>query len=107
MTGEVDEIAGRGEDALGTLGHLPADVGRYDVARPPLEKIGADRTLQGTDLHRERRLGHGALLGGASEMPMPRERDEITQLSQRNHGDKLFLWRRPINTIRPDRNIAR
>ena len=102
VAGEIDQIAGGGEDLLGALGHVQADIGERDVARPPLDQFGADLALQLAHLHGQRRLGHRAVVRRPPEMPMARERGEITQLSQGDHGDKIYLSILPINTIRPD-----
>ncbi len=103
MASEIDEVARGGEDALGALRHLQTGLGDGNLARPAFDEIGAEFALELTDLHRQRRLGDGTFLCRLAEMPMTRERGQITQLSQGNHGDKLILSLRPINTIRPDR----
>ena len=102
VAGEIDEIAGGGEDLLGALGHVEADIGQRDFARPPLHQLGADLALQFADLHGQRRLGHRAVRRRPAEMPMAGERSEITQLAQGDHSDKVCLSILPINTIRPD-----
>ena len=62
------------EDLLGALRHFEPGVGERDVARPPLDQLGADLALELADLHRQRRLGHGAVLRRPAEVPMARER---------------------------------
>ena len=69
VAGKIDEIAGGGEDVLGALRHVEAGVGERDLARPPLDQLGAEFALQLADLHGQRRLGDRAVLGGAAEMP--------------------------------------
>ena len=91
MAGEIDQIARGGEDLLGALRHVEAGVGERDLARPPLDQLGADLALQLAHLHRQRRLGDGAILRRPPEMPVARERGQITQLSQGDHVDKIFL----------------
>ena len=86
MAGEVDEVAGGGEDALGALRHLKAGFGDGDLARPALDQLGAELALELADLHRQRRLGDGALLRRLAEMAIAGEGGEITQLTQGNHG---------------------
>ena len=88
---EIDEIARGGEEALGALSHVDSGRGEHKVARPAFDQIRADLTLQFPDLHGERGLCHGAIVGGASEMPLARERDEIPQLAQGDHRNKIIL----------------
>jgi hypothetical protein len=103
MTGKINEIPRRGQDLLGALRHIEAGVGERHLAWPPLDQIGVDLALELADLHRQGRLRDRALGGGAAKVPVSRERSEITQLTQRDHSDKLILSHCPINTIRPDR----
>ena len=83
---EIDQVAGGGEDLLGALRHVQAGVGERDLARPPLDQFGADLALQLAHLHRQRRLGHRAVRRRPPEMPVARERGEITQLPQGDHS---------------------
>ena len=106
MAREIDEIARRGQDLLGTLRHIEAGVGQHHLARPPFDQFGVDLAFKLTDLHRQCRLGHRAIRGRTAKMPVPGERREITQLTQRDHADKLILSYRPSNTIRPDRSTS-
>ncbi len=102
MAREIDQVAGGGQNLLGALRHLQAGIGERDIARAPLDQIGTDLALEFADLHGQSGLGHGAVLGGAPEMPVPGERRQITELSQGDHSDKIFLSLIQINTIRPD-----
>ena len=99
MEREIGEIAGRGQHALGALRHLGADVGQGHFAGPPLDQRHAELRLQLLDLHGQRRLRHRAGLGGLAEMPVVRQRRQITQLFQRDHADKIFLSKRAGNRI--------
>ena len=74
MAGEIDQVARGGEDLLGALRHVQAGVGERDLARPPLDQFGADLALQLADLHRQRRLGDGAVVRRPAEMPVAGER---------------------------------
>ncbi len=103
VAGEVDQVAGGGEDALGPLRHIDTNIGEHDLARTPLHQFGADLALEFAHLHGQGRLGHGTVFRGPSEMPVARERGQITQLTQGDHADKICLSRQPSNTIRPDR----
>ena len=40
-------------------------------------------------MHGQRRLGHGASLGGTAEMTMFGEGGQITQLSEGDHADQI------------------
>jgi len=104
MAREIDEIARRGQDLLGTLRYIKAGVGQHHLAWPPFDQFSVDFALKFTDLHRQRRLGYRAFRRRAAKMPVPCERREIPQLTQRDHADKLNLSYRPGNTIRPDRS---
>jgi hypothetical protein len=55
--------------------------------------------LQVFDLHRQSGLADGAGFGRAAEMPVPRERMEISKLSQSDHLDKIILSLILINPI--------
>ena len=101
VAGKIDQIARGGEDLLGALGDVQTGFGERDVARPPLHQFGADLALEFAHLHRQRRLGHRAVRGGAPEMPVAGERGQITQLPQGDHTDKVSLSTMAINTIRP------
>ena len=85
VAGEIDQIAGRGQDVFGAPRHVEADVGERNIARPALDQFGADFALQFAHLHRQRRLGHGAVRRRPAEMPVAGERGQITQLAQGDH----------------------
>src|SRR5581483_247817 len=102
MRGEFDEVARRGENAIGARSDLRAGVGEDDLAGTALDERGAELALELADLHGERRLRDGAILSRAAEMPVAGERAQVTQLTQGDHADKLVLSRSPDNTIRPD-----
>src|SRR5262249_40872933 len=53
------------------------------------------------DLHRKGGLAHRAIFGRAAKMTVAGERREVTQLTQRDHADKLRLSRHALNTIGP------
>ena len=93
MAGEIDQIARRRENVFGAAGDFEADVGEHDIARTPFDQFGADLAFEFAHLHRQRWLGHRALLRGATEMTVTRERTQVTQLTQGDHlafrGDKV------------------
>ena len=103
MAGEVDEVAAGGEDGLGPLRHVLANLGEHDLARTPLHQFGADLAFKLAHLHRQRWLADRAVLRRPPEMAMAGERGQITQLTQGDHADKISLSGRLNNTIRPDR----
>ena len=82
---EVGQIARRRQHALGAPRDLGADLGQDHVAGPPLDQLHAEVLLQIADLHGQRRLGHGAGLGGPAEMPVLGQRGQIAQLLQGDH----------------------
>ena len=65
--------------------------GERDLAWPPLNQLRADLALEFPHLHGKGRLRHRAIVGGAAEMPVARERREVAQLSQGDHFDKIIL----------------
>src|SRR3974377_365062 len=65
MAGEIDQVARCRKNPLGTLRDFDAGLRQSDVTWPPLYEVGADFTFQFLDLHRERRLGDAAFIGGA------------------------------------------
>ena len=89
MAGEIDQIARGRQHVLGPPGDLAADIGQHHIARPPFHHGDAEGAFEVADLHRQRRLGHGAGLGGAAEMAVFGERGEITKLSKRDHPDQI------------------
>lgn len=82
MAGEVDEIAGRGQNALAPPRHFLAQLGELDRAGTPFHQYGVEFAFQLAHLHGQGRLGHRAGLGGAAEMAMAREGFEVAQLAQ-------------------------
>ena len=81
MPREIDEIARGGENALGSLSHFDSCCSQRDFAGPPFDQPCADLALEFSDLHGERWLRHGAIVGGTAKMPMARERREVSQLA--------------------------
>ena len=70
MAREIDQVARRGEHALGAPRDFDAGFGEHHVARPALDQVDAEVLLQVADLHRQRRLGDRAGLRGPAEMPV-------------------------------------
>jgi len=79
----ADDPAGPVESAL-------AFRGQADEARTALDQEHAERLFQLLDARRERRLRHPASLGGAAEMLLARQRDEIFELVE-HRGDVLII----------------
>jgi hypothetical protein len=102
VAGEIDQVARGGDNVLGALRDLDAGFGESNLARTPLDEFRPNLALKFPDLHGERRLGHCAVFSSAAEMPVPGERDQIPQLTQSDHIDKLVLSTGLINMIRPD-----
>ena len=57
-------------------------LGDRHPARRPLDERDADLLLEPADLLRQRRLGDVLTLGGAGEVALVGERDEVFELSQ-------------------------
>jgi len=89
IAGEVDQIARGRQQILRPARDFAPDIGQHHLPGPPLHHRNAKRSLQITDLHRQRRLGHGTGLGGAAEMAVLGERREITKLSKRDHHHQI------------------
>ena len=89
MAGKIDQIARGRQHVLGPPRDFAPDIGQHHVARPPLHHGDAEGAFQIADLHRQRRLGHGAGLGGAAEMAVFGQCREITKLSKRDHADQI------------------
>ena len=70
MAREIDKIARGRKNVLGALRDLGADIGERDLARPALDQRRRRAALQIANLHRQRRLGDRAGLGGPAEMPV-------------------------------------
>ena len=102
MAGEIHQIARGREHLLAAPGDLQPDFSQHDLAGTPLDQLHPELLFEVLDLHRQRRLRHGTRLGGAAEMPEFGKRAQITQLLQRDHGDKIILSTTSGNTIRPD-----
>ena len=86
MAGEVHQVARSRQHLFAAAGDFAPDIGQHHVARTPFHHGNAKRPLEIPDLHRQRRLGHGASLGGAAEMAVLGERGKITKLSKRDHS---------------------
>ena len=69
--GEVDDVAGIAQHAGGAAGDIAAGFGQHHAAAAALDQLHAERLFQLLDLHRERRLGDGAMLRRLAEMLQP------------------------------------
>ena len=69
-------------------GDLLALLGELDARLSPLDEAHLELVLELLDLHAERRLADGAGFRRMAEMPRFRQRFEIAQLPERDHGDK-------------------
>ena len=63
---------------------MPISVSAASPGRRSI-KLDIELLFEVADLHRERRLGDRAGLGGAAKMPMLGKGFEITQLAQSDH----------------------
>src|SRR5436190_15032151 len=99
MAGEIDEVAGLAQYAATAPHDLNADVRQYDLAEPALDQLHTQDLLELADLHRQRRLRDRTGLGSPAKMPMFAQRLQISQLSQGDHIDQIFLLSWLGNTI--------
>ena len=86
MMSQVHEVGGCVENVPGALGDLGAKCGECRLARAALYQFDSKESLKFTDLHRECRLAHSALLRRPTEVSVPRKRTEVAKLPQRKHG---------------------
>ena len=59
-----------------------AGIGQRHAARMAHEQLGVDLALERADLLGERRLLHVQLLGGARDMALMRDGDEVAEMAQ-------------------------
>ena len=71
------------------LRDLAADFGQQHLARRALDERDAELFLELLDLRRQRRLADEARLGGAAEMLVFGERDQISEVAQ-VHGRPCY-----------------
>lgn len=70
------------EDLAGARQVGAPRVGEVDPARTPVEQLHAELGLQPADRLRQRRLGHGEPFGGAPEVQLLGDCDEVPQVTQ-------------------------
>jgi hypothetical protein len=85
MAGVLGEIVRRRQHASRPARNLQPCLGQHDVVPAPLDQVDAEFPLKLADLHRERRLRHGAGFGSLAEVPALCEGGQIPQLSQGDH----------------------
>jgi hypothetical protein len=68
MPREIHQVARCGQHVLTAPRDFATGIGQYHLAGPPLDQGYAKVTLEVANLHRQRRLGDGAGIGGAPEM---------------------------------------
>ena len=93
---EIDDVAGFAEHAGGAAGDLAAGFGEQDPAAAALDQLDAELLFQLLDLHRERRLGHRALLRRLAEMLQPGDGIEIAELLERDHRSDFVIPSRSL-----------
>ena len=87
------EIAHVAENAGGARGDLVAFRRELHARARALDQHQAEALLQLVDLHRQRRLRHGAGIGRAAEVQLARQRIEIAKLLERHvrASDNLIM----------------
>jgi hypothetical protein len=65
---------------MGIFQQSAARLGQFDAARPAMEQLDVEFSLQCLDLLAERRLLHTKTLGGARYMALFGDRNEIAQM---------------------------
>jgi hypothetical protein len=81
--GEAGDFLGFAEEAPGALDDLLAERREANPLPGALDQFRAKQLFELLNPRRERRLGYEASLGGATEMALIVNRDEILELSQR------------------------
>lgn len=71
-----------GQHLAGLVEEQPAGVGEFDAAVGALEQARTDFLLQRLDLLAQRRLGDPQALGGAAEVQLLGDGDEIAQVPE-------------------------
>ncbi len=84
-TGEIDDVAGFRENPCGAAGDLASGLGQHHAAPAALHQLHAELFFEFLNLHRKRRLGHGALFRRPAEMFQTRDGFKISELFQRDH----------------------
>ena len=100
------------DDALGPVQHPVAFRGQAAIARAAIDQEQAQPFLQLLDTRRQRRLRHAARLGGAAEMPFPRQGQQEFELvdhafSRRGAAPGAKVSARPPGRNRHARSRAR
>ena len=80
--GEVLKMVGLSDDIAGHLQQDSTAVRERDLPTRSLEQLHAERPLKPDDLLAQRRLSHVQRLGGAAEVEVLRNCDEVPQLAK-------------------------
>ena len=89
--GQVVQFVHAAQDVAGAFGEKLAKGRHPQPAAAAFEQGHPDGFLKLLDLHGQGRLGNRAVVGGASEMAVPRQRIEIAQLPEGNVHHKTNL----------------
>ena len=87
----------RGQDLAAALEQHLAGGRELDAARGPVQQRLAELGLEAADLLRERRLRDVQALGGAAEVPLLGDGDEVAQVSEL-HGRRFISKTYSIDT---------
>jgi len=80
VAGEIGEIGAAASTYSARCATSTPVSDEHHIVRPPLDQFDAGDPFQLADLHRKRRLGDGAGLGGLAEVPVRRQGGQISQL---------------------------
>ncbi len=86
----VGEILHLAQDAGGAPRHFLAGFREGRALRPPLDQLEAQRLFEVLDLHREGGLRDRTVLRRFAEVAEPRQRLEVAQLLEGDHGPIIF-----------------
>ena len=80
--GDVADVVGLAQHHPGTFHDRLADVGQHDLPGAALDQLHAELVLQLLQLGRQRRLADEARLGGATEVAVVRNGDQVPEVLQ-------------------------
>src|SRR5262245_3782720 len=87
----VRDVPHFSQNASTAAGDLASGLRQACAFGPPLDELHAKIPLHLLDLHGQRRLRHGAVLGRLAEVAEAGNRIEIAQLFDRDHCDQILL----------------
>jgi hypothetical protein len=85
MSAKIHQVTRRCQHSLTAPRHLGSDVSQCRFTGPAFDKFDLELFFELPNLHGQSRLGDRTGFGSTTEMPILRERVEITELPQGDH----------------------